>query len=85
MISSDWQSQIFEKKNWRPEIGPNGSKSGSKLVFFCHFLRFGSLVFIEIAYNDSLHQCITSSRVKAHEKNLGDQVCAKTGQNQVQN
>ena len=41
---------------------------------FCHFLEFGSLVFLEIAYNDGLQQCLTSSRGKAREKfspNLG--------------
>ena len=43
---------------------------------------FGLLVFLEIAYNDSLQESITSSRGKTHEKNLGDQICAKTGQNQ---
>ena len=31
--------------------------------FFCHFLEFGSEVFLEIAYDDSLRQCLTSSRV----------------------
>ena len=37
---------------------------------FRHFLEFGSYVFLEIVYNDSLGQCLTSSRVKIHEKNL---------------
>ena len=53
--------------------------------FFCHFLKFGSLVFLEIAYNDSLQQCMISSRGKTHEKNFGDQIWVKTGQNQAQN
>ena len=30
--------------------------------FFCHFPKDGSLVFLEIAYNDSLQQCLTCSR-----------------------
>ena len=34
MISSDWRSQVFEKKK----------------------KKIGSLVFLEIAYNDSLQQ-----------------------------
>ena len=34
------------------QIWPNGAKLGSKLGF-CHFLKFGLLVFLEIAYNDS--------------------------------
>ena len=37
----------------RAKIGPEN--------FFCHFLKFGLLVYLEIAYNDSLHQCLTSS------------------------
>ena len=35
---------------------------------FCQFLQFVSLAFFEIAYNDSLQQCLTSSRGKIHEK-----------------
>ena len=35
--------------------------------FFAIF-SFGSLVFLEIEYNDSLQQFITSSRGKTHEK-----------------
>ena len=37
---------------------------------FAIFSSFGSLVFFEIAYNDILQQCITSSRGKAHGKKL---------------
>ena len=36
--------------------------------FSCHFLDFGSLAFLDIAYNDSLQQCLTSSRCKVYEK-----------------
>ena len=57
-MSSDWGRQIFEEKFWWPEFGPYGPKSGSKLGFFCHFFKFGSLVLLEIGYNDSLQQCI---------------------------
>ena len=50
---------------------------------FCHFLEFGLLVFLEIAYNDSLQQCLTSSRGKPHEKNVGGggepKLCQKLG------
>ena len=41
------------------------------------FLKFGSLVFLKIAYNDSLQECITSSRGKTHTKILGDKIWAK--------
>ena len=40
-------------------------------VFFCHFLKFCSSVFLEIAYNDSLQQCLTSSIGKTHKKKFG--------------
>ena len=36
------------EKNLEPKYGSNGTKSDPKL-FFCHFLKFGSLVFPEIA------------------------------------
>ena len=39
----------FLKKNWQPEFGAKGPKSGPKLVFFFHFLKFSSLVLLEIA------------------------------------
>ena len=61
MISNDWRSQVFEKKF--------GRKLG--------FLKCGPLVFLKIAYNDSLQECITSSRGKTHKKNLGDKIWAK--------
>ena len=48
-----------------------------KLVFFCHFLKFGSLVFLEIAYNDTLQQCLILSRSKIYEKNWGPKFGAK--------
>ena len=51
--------------------------------FFCHFLEFGSLVFLELTYNDSLEQCQTSNRGKTHKKNnLGGPIL---GQKQARN
>ena len=41
---------------------------------FCHFLRFGSLFFLKIAYSDTLQQCVTSSRGKIHEKRFWTQI-----------
>ena len=49
---------------------PEGPKSGLKLVIFCDFIKFNSLVFFEIAYSDSLQQCFTSSGGKDHEKDF---------------
>ena len=40
------------------------------MKFFCHFIEFGSYVFYEIAYNDSLQQCLTSSRGNTNEKKI---------------
>ena len=57
-------------------FGSKEPKSARNEVF-CHFLNFRSLVFLEIAYNDSLQQCVTSSRGKIHEKSFGDQIWAK--------
>ena len=42
-----------------------------------HFIEFESQAFVEIAYNDSLGQYLTSSRGKTHEKNLGAQIWVK--------
>ena len=83
MISSDWRSQLFFKKIWRPEFGPDGPKSGPKLGFlpFSH----GTLVFLEIACNDSLPQCLTSSRGKLHGKFFGGPNLGQRGQNRSRN
>ena len=42
-----------------------------KKKVFCYFLKFGSLIFLEITYNDRLRQCLTSRRDKTQEKYLG--------------
>ena len=55
------------KKVLGSKFGPNSPKSGPKLRFFCHFLKFDSLVFFGIAYSDSFQQCLTSSRGKIEE------------------
>ena len=41
-----------------------------KIRVFYHFLKCDSLVFLEIAQDDRLEQCLTTSRGKTHEKNL---------------
>ena len=48
-------------------FGPKWPKSGLKLGFL-PFSHFWLLVFLEIAYIDSLQQCITSGRGKTHKK-----------------
>ena len=71
------------KKIWRPEFGPKG-QNGAQNQVFCYFIKFGSLVFLEIAYNDSLEQCLTTSRDKTCQKNWGPNL-GQIGQNWAQN
>ena len=73
MIYSGCRSHIFENKNFRPEFGSNGLNQVEVFEVFGHFLEFGSLVFLKIAYSDSLQQCQTSSGGKINEKKLGAQ------------
>ena len=48
-------------------------------MFFCYFLRFGLLIFFEIAYSDNtLQQCLTTSRSKIHEKKFSIQIWVKS-------
>ena len=56
------------EKNLGAQIWVKWDKIRPK-AFFCHFLKFGSLVFPEIAQNDSLEQFLTTIRGKTHEKN----------------
>ena len=56
---------FFEDQSWA-----KGAKIGPKTRFFCHFLKFGSLVFLEITCNDSLQQFLTYSKGKTNEKNF---------------
>ena len=69
MISSDWQSQMFEKKIGGSNFGQVDQNRARNWIS-CHFLKFGSLVFLEIAYNDSLQQFLTFSRSKICEKSF---------------
>ena len=62
-ITGKIHKKVFGAQLWAKE-----AKIRSKTRFFCHLLQFGLLVYLEIAYNDSLQQCITSSRGKTHEK-----------------
>ena len=66
MIYSDWRSQIFERKKMATRILAQ--------QVFRHFLEFGSFVFVEIVYNDSLQQCLTSTRGETYEKRFGTQI-----------
>ena len=58
---------LKKKKIGCPNWGPTCLYQAQNEVFR-HFLKFVSLVFLEIAYNDSLQQCLTSSGGKTHKK-----------------
>ena len=59
------------RKIFAAQIWAKQAKIRPKIKVFRHFLKFGSLVLLEIAYNDSLQQYLTSSGGRTHEKNLG--------------
>ena len=64
------------KKFLGTKFGPKEQKSGPKLGF-CHFLKFGSLSFVQIAQNDSFQQFLTSGGDKIYKKIFGVQIWAK--------
>ena len=68
LISS--RGKIHEKK-LGPKFGPKPAKIKPKIRFFCHFLKFGSLLFLKIACNDSLKQFVTFNRGEIYEKYFG--------------
>ena len=68
------------KKFLRPKFGSNEPKSGPRLVF-CHFLKVGSLVFLEIPYNDSFQPCLISSTDKTCKKKKKKHLRPKCGPN----
>ena len=53
------------------QIWTKRTKRGPETMFF------DSLVFLEIAYKDSLEQSLTTNRGKTSQKNLGAQIWAK--------
>ena len=66
----------MKKKFWWPKFGPKGPKLGPKLGFLSICQNWFQLVFLEIAYNDSLQQFLRFSRGITHEKNFwGPNMC----------
>ena len=63
------RNKIHEKNLGDPNLF-KGAKIGPETSFFCNFLKFGPLVFLEIVYNDSLQQCLLCSRSKIYGKIL---------------
>ena len=72
------KGKIYEKRFGGLHLGQRGQNWVRNQVFW-HFLKFGSLFFLEVAYNDSLQQCITSSRVKTHVKDFWRPNLGKSG------
>ena len=76
-------ARFFLKKNGGANLGQMGQNRAQNKVF-CYFLKFDSLVFLEIAYNDNLQQCLTSSRGKVEKNFVGSNLCQRC-QNQAGN
>ena len=66
----------FIKKFWHPELGPMGLSQAQNDVF-CHFLKPGLYVLLEIECDDNLQQCLRSSRSKTYNKKIGTQIWVK--------
>ena len=60
-------ARFLKKKIGDPNLDQMGQNWAQNWVFW-HFLKFGSLFFLEIACNDSLQQCLIYSREKIDEK-----------------
>ena len=63
-----------------PNLSPTALNQAQNEVF-CHFIEFGSYVFLEIVYSDSLWQYLRSSTDKTHEKNFGNPNLDQKGTN----
>ena len=70
--------KTHEKYFWA-QIWAKWTKVRPEISFFWHFLKFGSQVFLETAYNGSLQQCLTSSRGETYKKNWGPKLGPKLG------
>ena len=55
----------FKKRIGSQNLGPTGLNQAQNEVFR-HYSEFKSYIFLEIAYNDSLRQCLTPNK-----KNFG--------------
>ena len=74
------------KKMFGTQIWTKRAKISPGISFFCHFRKFCTLVFLEIAYIDSLQQCLKSSRgIKLTKKILGPKYGPKLNPKLVQN
>ena len=65
--------RFLGKNEMAARIWAKWAKFWPETRFFCYFLKFCSLVFLEVAYNDSLQQV----EVSLTEKIFGDQIWLK--------
>ena len=76
----------FSKKELAARILVQWPQIRPKMRFYTIFLNFGSYIFLQLAYNDSLRQYLTSSRGKSRKKffwpNL-DQISKTWARNEV--
>ena len=77
-------ARFLKKEFGSLNLGPM-SLNQTQNKFFCHFLKFGTYVFLEIACNDSLQLCLTSSRGKTYENNFEGPNLGQTDQNRARN
>ena len=73
-----------KKKKNGGKFGPNGTKSGPQLGFLL-FSQVWFIVFLEIAYNNTVQQFLTSIRGKIYEKKFGGPNLGQRDQNWAQN
>ena len=78
------KERFSRKEIGSPNLGSMGLNQAQNEVFR-HLLEFGSYVFLEIAYNDSLRQCLKSKRGKTHKKTFWGPNLGQSGQNQARN
>ena len=65
--------KAHKQKMQDPNLGQSSQNRAQNQVF-CYFLKFGLLVFLYIAQDDSLKQCLTPSREKTHKKFSGPKI-----------
>ena len=70
------RGKIYEQNFWGINLSQRGQNRAQNFVFG-DFLKFGSLLFLEAACNDSLEQCIISSRGKIHGKTFWAHIWTK--------
>ena len=69
MITYHGFSWLAKPDFWKKKKKNGSQNLGPKWVF-CNFIEFGSYIFLEIAYSDSLQPFLTSTWGKTYDKNF---------------